>query len=58
MIGAMTMFLLLIGVVAAFAVVGTIRAIARDDRGMTPPPASHAVDPAALPPALRLSYRP
>lgn len=48
--------LMILAMVAALAVAGTIRAVRRDDRGTLPPPASHRIDPDAVPPAQRLSY--
>ena len=50
----MTVLLLLV-VVAAVA--GTLHMVVRDERGPVPPPASHAVDPASLPPAALLGRR-
>jgi hypothetical protein len=56
MITAMTLiFLLLIAAVAAVA--GTMHTIAHDNRGATPPPPSHLIDPGSLPPSARLTYR-
>lgn len=49
--------LLLLILLAALAVGGSVRAVLRDDRGTAPPPASHRVDPESVPPALRLDLR-
>lgn len=46
--------LLILAMVAALAVAGTIRAVRHDDRGTLPPPASHRIDPDSVPPAQRL----
>jgi hypothetical protein len=53
----MLTFLILTGLVATIAIVGTVITLAHESRGTTPPPASHALDPASIPPALRLTYR-
>lgn len=50
------MILLLLIVVAA-AVAGTLHLVVRDERGRAAPPASHPVDTAWLPPAMLLDRR-
>ena len=50
------MILLLLIVVAA-VVAGTLHLVVRDERGRISPPASHTVDSAALPPAAVLNRR-
>ena len=51
----MTTLLIILVIVAGVA--ATLDAIVRDDRGHRPPPDSHPVDPAFLPPATLFTRR-
>jgi hypothetical protein len=53
MITAMNTVLLILLVVAVAAVAVETLLVTRNDRGATPPPASHAVDPQFVGPACR-----
>ena len=47
--------LLILAVAALVAIAATVHDLYHDGRGMLPPPASHAEDPATVPPRRLLS---